>query len=48
MPPDYEFCGKRFRSYEKLSKHLSRRHKNKVKLEILEHPVRSKSEIKLV
>jgi hypothetical protein len=42
MSPDCKSCGKRFRSHEELRKHLSRRHRDKVKLAILEHPTRQK------
>jgi len=39
VPLVCEFCGKRFRNNEELRKHLSKKHRDKVKLAILEHPV---------
>ena len=37
-----EFCGEKFESQEALSGHLNRKHRDKVKLAILEHPERQK------
>jgi len=36
-----EFCGKSFENYEKLIRHLHRKHRDKVKLAIFEHPVKT-------
>jgi hypothetical protein len=39
VPWDCEFCGERFENNEALIKHLRRKHRDKVKLTILEHPM---------
>jgi len=42
VPWDCTLCGERFESQEKLNRHLRKKHRDKVKLTILEHPVRPK------
>jgi hypothetical protein len=41
-----EFCGESFENQEELGRHLREKHRNKVKLAILEHPVRPKDKAK--
>ncbi|MGQ9691859.1 MAG: C2H2-type zinc finger protein [Thermoproteota archaeon] len=42
MPWNCEFCGESFENQEALSRHLRRKHRSKVKLAILEHPLSPK------
>ena len=46
MTWDCSLCGERFENQEELSRHLRTRHKNKVKLIKLEHPLRPKGRVK--
>jgi len=46
MPLDCSLCGERFENQEELGRHLQTKHRNKVKLIILEHPVRPKGKAK--
>lgn len=41
---DCQFCGESFESSEAMSRHLRRKHRNRVKLAILEHPFRPRAE----
>ena len=46
MSHECEFCGKRFEDLEALGKHVRLKHGDRVKLAILEHPVRPKGKAK--
>lgn len=39
MPWDCSLCGERFENQEGLGEHLRKKHRNKVKLAIFEHPL---------
>ena len=42
MPIHCALCGERFEDIEELNKHLRKKHRNKIKRVILEHPVKPK------
>ncbi len=44
MPLSCSLCGERFEGQEELNRHLRTKHGDRVKLTILEHPVRPKDE----
>ena len=46
MPWSCEFCNESFEDQEALGRHIHKRHRNKVKLAIFEHPLRPKAKVK--